>query len=270
MRGSDYNIGIFDINGTIQDTAGVPPSVVEGFHQLAKTGIATTIATGRGLRRAHELLGDTWGDIVSVDMPISVENGGRLTTQNGQNLIFHRLSTEVIENTLGIIDREQSAIEFVGYYPKSGQDMVVWSPSGNVDNDFIQRHGQPGDVHSSSLIKLERDINRDEACMLIVKSHEPKLAEMIEDANVEINEDELNILNKGINKGRGVQDITELLGVPLHKIIVAGNDHNDQPMFNLAVGKRLFVGANHIQHSQPVQLFSTPAALGNYLKGAKR
>lgn len=262
------SIGIFDINGTIQDEVGIPQEVTEAFKAMGRSGLRTTIATGRGVKRAQELLGNTLHTVVSPTMPISVENGGRLATLDGDNIIYHELHPDIRVSALDVLAGTQDDIEFAAYYPRDNhRGISLWTPQGEVPASFTLRHGEPGEVNADSIIGLDRRMKEDKACMLIVKPRSVDLVEDFHDANVELNEGELNILNAGINKGRGVRDIAEYIRTPLNQVMVAGNDYNDKPMLELPVGKRLFVGNNKID--MPVDSlghFATPALLGNYLR----
>lgn len=264
----EIRIGIFDINGTIQDKDGVSLEVREAFVAMGRGGLRTTIATGRGVSRAKELLGDTLDTVVSPGMPISVENGGRLATIGGDNIRYHELDSDVRVSTLDVLSEARDDIEFAAYYPRdTRRGISLWTPSGEVPLSFTQRHGVPGEVHTDSITELDRRVEKDEACMLIVKPRDITLADAFQDANVELNEGELNILNAGVNKGRGVLDIAEYTDTPLDQVMVAGNDHNDRPMFELPVARKLFVGDNEVTVAQGQLIhFTTPALLGGYLK----
>lgn len=264
----EISVGIFDINGTIQDKEGVPEQVSDAFRAMGHSGLRTTIATGRGINRAKELLGDTLPLVVSPGMPLSVENGGRLTTRDGANITYHTLSGDVQTNALDILQAEQGEVEFAAYYPRDNKrGIVLWSPNGDVPDSFIQRHGMFGELHSDSILDLAKRIKDDEACMLIIKPRDIAMATAFRDANVEINEGELNVLNHGVNKGQGVLDIAEFTGMPLDALMVAGNDHNDVSMLSLPVGRKFFVGDNEINlHDEKIIRVSTPVLLGDFLK----
>lgn len=266
----EISLGIFDINGTIQDKNGVPKEVIEGFKAMGRNGLRTTIATGRGVSRAKELLGDALHTVVSPGMPISVENGSRLATLDGKNIAHHTLSPDVRKSSLDIIDSERDDIEFVAHYPQDNRRGIsLWTPNGEVPMSFTQRHGSFGEIYTDSVSDLDARVEADKAGMLIIKPRDTELAAAFTGANVEINEAELNVLNENVDKGRGVQDIAEYVGVPLREVLVAGNDHNDIPMFTQLVGEKLFVGDNEISFPPGAFLrFSTPALLGNYLKTA--
>ncbi len=269
MREVDkISIGIFDINGTIQDREGVPKQITEAFKEMGRRGLRTTVATGRGVVRAKELLGEALPTVVSPGMPVSVENGGRLSTLDGKNLIYHTLSSDVRTSTLDILSAQQSDIEFAAYYPRdSRRGISLWTPTGNVPSSFTKRHGDFDELHTDTVADLEKRMAEDEACMVIVKPQDIALAEAFQGANVEINEGELNVLNAGINKGQGVLDIAEFTGVSLDEIMVAGNDHNDKSMLELPVGGKLFVGGNSVDLSDDrIIRFDTPSSLGNYLR----
>lgn len=266
-------LGIVDINGTIHtDAHGISQQVRAGFKHLRDSNVVTTIATGRGLRRAGELLGEDWHNIVSSGAPVSVENGGRLATQDGKNLRYHRMGQTTTESALDVVNANLAEVKFVAYYPKQpDQGAVLWTPNGGATaarTEFLRRHGEPGEVRNHSLPELARKIAEDQACMLIVNFHTPGMEEVFSDANMVVNGPELNILEHGVSKGKGVEDIADATGIPLDDIFVAGNDHNDVPMFVLPVGRKLLVGDTVTENIPDVVRLPRPEALGNYLKSS--
>lgn len=263
-------LGIVDINGTIHtDTRGISQPIRSGFKQLHDTSVITTVATGRSLKRAGELLGRDWGTIVSVGAPVSVENGGRLITQSGQNLRYYPMHHSTIESALDVVSNNLSEVSFVAYYPKQpDQGAVLWTPNGGADaarEEFIQRHGEPEITDSRPLSELARKLEEDTSCMLIVNFKSSGMEEAFANANIVVNGPELNVLETGISKGKGVEDIADVLQMPLNTVFVAGNDHNDIPMFALPVRKKLLVG-DIVKETMPdVIQVQTPEALGAYL-----
>ncbi len=264
-------LGIFDINGTIHtDARGVPQEVRDGFRNLHNNNVVTTIATGRGLRRARELLGEDWSNIVSSGVPVSVENGGRLVTQDGRNLRYHQMGRTTAASALDVVHANLAEIKFVAYYPKEpDKEAVLWTPNGDATKartEFITRHGEPGKSMNGSLPKLARRIVDDQACMLIVNFHTSGMEGVFTGTNMVVNGPELNVLEDGVSKGKGVEDIAGVLGVPLVDVVVAGNDYNDIPMFALPVGGKLLVGGTVTETIPGLIRLPTPEALGCYLQ----
>jgi HAD superfamily hydrolase (TIGR01484 family) len=263
------SIGIVDINGTIHtNQEGVSKSVVESFKYLWTKGITTTIVTGRGFRRSRELLGESGDKIITRIMPISVENGGRLITQEGKNIKYYPLTPSEIKSILDVVQTQTDKIDFIGYYPQNPNDKaVVWSQNCDPTNEFSKRHGNFFEITKLTLPELTQRIEQDKPCMLIVKLNTPKIKDLFYGTNMVVNETELNFLSAGINKGTGVKDISELMDVPLSRVFVAGNDHNDYPMMRLDVGKKFFVGDNTegLKNIADIVNLCTPNDLGNYL-----
>lgn len=263
-------LGIVDINGTIHtDKDGISPKIRTGFRHLWDSHVITTVATGRGLRRSGELLGSDWKNIVSTGAPVSVENGGRLATQDGRNLRYHQMGLTTTESALNVVSTHLADVKFVAYYPKQpDQGAVLWTPSSDATAaraEFIKRHGEPSELRNRSLPELARKIAEDQACMLIVNFHIPGMEEAFSDANMVVNGPELNVLEHGVSKGKGVEDIADVTGIPLVDIFVAGNDHNDVPMLVLPVGRKLLVGDTVTKNMPNVVRLSSPEALGDYL-----
>lgn len=265
----EIKAGVFDINGTIQEKTGVPLSIVSAFHFLGSIGVRTTIATGRGYRRALQLLEGRPDSIISQGMPRIVENGGRIVSPSGENLRYHALPTEVSDMAIDAIRAVVADVEYVAYYPRQPKaDIQYWSPDGEVAQKFIARHGPATAVCADGFDQLARRITRHKPCMLIVKPRDMGVAGSFTGANVELNEGELNVLDVGVNKGSGVVDVSEQIGVSLEHFMVAGNDHNDRSMFELPTGLGIHVGEKPLEvtNSKKLVHVATPSLLGTYLK----
>lgn len=61
-----------------------------------------------------------------------------------------------------------------------------------------------------------------------------------------------------------MRDLSELTGVSLTDIFVAGNDFNDLPMLRMPVGRKYFVGKK-LEEIRGVSYVSSPNELGNCL-----
>lgn len=265
----EIKAGVFDINGTIQEKTGVPFPIVSAFQFLGSIGVRTTVATGRGYRRALQLLNGRSQDIISQDMPRIVENGGRIVSPNGENMRYHALLSDVSDMAIDAIRAVAADVEYVAYYPKQPNAGIrYWSPDGEVAQNFIARHGLAAAVHADGFEQLARRITRHKPCMLIVKPRDGGVAGSFTGANVELNEGELNVLNDGVNKGSGVVDVSEQVGIPLEHFMVAGNDHNDRSMFELPTGLVIHVGEKPVEfaNSEKWVHVATPRLLGDYLK----
>jgi hydroxymethylpyrimidine pyrophosphatase-like HAD family hydrolase len=267
-----FEVGVFDINGTIQDSTGIPPSVVDAFSALWSAGIQTTVATGRGFRRTQELLLNNFDYIISQTLPLIVENGARMVDRRGQNIVYHQLPPDIVDSAVSVIARRAEDIDYVAYYPcSSARPMEVWqAPNGDLDT-LHARHGHNVEHFSGKIALLSERMTEDEPCMLIVK---PKTSVSMVDeftgANVEINEGELNVLDRGVHKGSGVADLATHLGVPLQHFIVGGNDHNDRSMLELSVGRSYFVGSNPVAFRDPSRIIfvASPDVLAEHLRVA--
>jgi len=263
-------LGVFDLNGTIHPgEKGVSAKIRAGFGKLSERNIATTIATGKGLSRAQSLLGQEWSLFVSPNKPVSMENGGRLSSQNGSNLRYYRLERETITSALDVVNTHLAEVSFIAYYPQNpDQNPFLWTPqrsSGIAYMDFRRRHGVPEMVSSQPITELVQIITEDSPCRLIVNFNEPEMAEVFYGASTAVNGNDVNILEQGVNKARGVMDIAEITETPLNEIFVAGNDQNDIPMLLLPVGRRLLVGSAITETIPDIVRLSSPEDLGDYL-----
>lgn len=265
-------IGVFDINGTIHtDESGISEQVRLGFESLHRQDISTTVITGRGINRAEDLLGEDWQSIVSPGMPISVENGSRLLSPDRTNIRHHPLSKDETDYAIDEVLSAEEKIKYLAYYPRNPLSGAVLRASGlDAVATFTEQHGAPGTYTDEKLAEFAKRLRADKASMIIVGASPEKVEGSFSEANVVANGVEVNILGAGVDKSRGVTDISEATGTPMDEILVAGNDHNDTGMLMLPVGKKLFVdGVVELDFDHSVETFPDPEALGAGLQGSE-
>lgn len=262
-------LGIFDINGTIHSNSErISSDVTNGFRRLHDSGVLTTVITGRGFKNAKRLIGAEWDNIVSPNIPLCVENGAKVVTQQGENVRFSVMKRPTIQRALNAFDVNSKEIEYLAYYPVNSKSGAVLYLSDSATNEslseFTRRHGQPSKSFENDLINFERQVFEDKSCMMIIKPRSVEIYPELSDSNIMINGKEINLLEQGVDKGSGVRDLSELTGVSLTDIFVAGNDFNDLPMLRMPVGRKYFVGKK-LEEIRGVSYVSSPNELGNCL-----
>lgn len=263
-------LGVFDVDGTIRKKEGVPQEVKDGFKHLWKGNVLTTVLTGRGHARLKEMLGADWTTVISPVIPVGLENGGRISNQEGtQNVRYFPLNGSEIASTLDVIRKGE--VQFLAYFPEDPrQRATLWTPNQNLVTGLQESYGHFAEISNDPLNVLNKRLQEERPCMLAIK---PESFEMRNDfpegTNVVYNEGVLNLMGEGITKGKGVTEIADILGIDISEVIVAGNEENDLPMLKLPVTRKYFVGPPVFgMVSVPENLISvaTPEAFGQTLQ----
>lgn len=263
-------LAAFDVDGTIKNKQGIPNEILEGFSHLRARKIHTTILTGRGLSRLQETLYGYWHALVTPDVPLCLENGGRLVDSEGRrNLSYSPLSISEIEAITPHLTQEY--IRFLAYFPEELKDKaVVWCPTEQSIGDIGSKLGHFAKIICEPIDKLMQRIIVDHPCMLNLQlSNSGVRSELPLGLNLAFNEGVLNMNAEGVNKAQALDKISNYTSIPYESILVAGNDENDLPMLKLGVGQKIFVG-NPFDKSYKlpvgISLVDNPQALGRYLQ----
>lgn len=269
----EIRIGVFDINGTIHTAAtGIPEGIEAGFENLHQQGVDTTVITGRGLQTAKALIGEAWPSIVSEGMPLSLENGSRLTSPDGRNISHHPMEaselTAVIDGVRGYLEQ----VRYVAYYPEDPRaGASLWASEFGSAADFVKQHGEYEDF-CPSIESFVSQLIGEKVSMIVLGGDQAAIAGALPESNIVGNGAELNVLSHGIDKAKGVLDLAEYLGVELPAVMVAGNDFNDLSMLALGVGKKIFVdGAlDDAPAIDELEIVSDTQSLGRMLAAAEK
>lgn len=266
-------LGVFDINGTIHlDDTGLPDQIRDGFISLKSRSVDSTIITGRSIRRARELLSADWGTVVTPGVPFCVENGSRLVSSGGQNIRYHPLSKDEITSAIDSTKVAGDQIRYLAYNPENtNARTVLWTQSQDpkIKAAFELGHGLEYELLQSSLKAFAGRIVVDRPSVIIVGARSLSVEEAYLDSNVIPNAHELNVLSAGVDKSKGVKDISEVTGIPLCRMLVAGNDSNDIAMLNLPVRHSILVDGLGLVANSDLRV-SSPVELGIHLQSMVR
>jgi hydroxymethylpyrimidine pyrophosphatase-like HAD family hydrolase len=256
---------VADFDGSLTQAGLIPNEIVTSFRSLHSKGYQTTIVTARGFQRIKIGLGEYYDDLVSPDVTIGLENGGRIIDREGKNnLQYHPLTDTEVDKALEGI--EEGNFEYVVFYPEDLEmPPTFWSRSHQVVELFINRFGFQPRILVGGIPKLKDGIKDGHPAMLTLK---PSPLDDINlfpaELNLVRNEVLLNLNHASINKGKAVQCIAAQSDISLDRVLVVGNDHNDESMFLLPVGERIFVGTTPIFSVVQTRV-SSAKELGQYL-----
>jgi len=262
-----FELGIFDLDGTIKNSQGIPHEVIDGFKNIHNQGLLTTIITGKGNAHLTRTLAENKSIFLSPGVPVGLENGGRIVDTSGsQNLAYHGLTTQEIDTFLSFVDNAD--IPFILYHPEDiSEKAKIWTRSPEISSALPVKE-EYYDIFSATVEALSQRLNEEHPCMMVFTSPDQSVRSALpESLNVVSNEGVLHINSSQVHKGSGVIDIAHLTNTHLSRVLIAGNDENDIPMFALQVGEKVLVGESlpSITDMHDVTTIASVTDLGLYL-----
>ncbi len=263
----ELSLAIFDLDGTIKIRDGIPHEIFAGIEHIQSQDITTTIMTGKGKDHLRRTLGANWDTLISQNSPVGLENGGRITNTSGtENIRYHALSPDEISAQITLL--ESGELPFLLYVPENpNQKAKVWLKNEREAALFSDTDYLHYDIFTAPITELHTQIRQDNPCMFVFQPYSAGFrAEIPRDINIVSNEGVLHMNAQGINKGSGVLDLASITGSTLNEIMIAGNDENDIPMFELPVNRRVLVGEYEGIMSMPdLTKVADVNGLGSYL-----
>ncbi len=277
-------LAVFDIDGTIAGKDGVPQSVIDGLDHLHSQGFLTTVSTGRGYKRAKEVLGEAFEHVVSPDALMIVEHGTKIVDFNGNTVIADHFQKNELEHIVDFIRANIDMIDHVRFWSDDLQKLLqVWCPSQENREgvqSLLQLKGYTPEVFSASYEELlERLIAASPSNVTgklkdYVVVHNLKLRFTRSDTDTIFQDGLMEFVRNISDKGRSVQYLERYHGVAVKDMLIAGNAINDVDMLNLEAGTRVLVGSDeeaqtvlgYITASETVVRVHSPEELGQYLQ----
>jgi HAD superfamily hydrolase (TIGR01484 family) len=238
-------LAVFDIDGVLFGE-GIPTTeIIAMIGQLKAHGIMTTVATGRPLPIALNIV-----DKSVFTGPLIVENGGMVATTDGRIIHATRVPLKVKTLVKKLLTVATHQIALVGFVPIFEPDTIYQFTNAP---EFVNRLGRTYQwqkvVKTSNVEIFHSWIDRFDFSKIIIltKTAEQRLP-------IPINITHCDSIFEGtrcydltadeVNKGAGVQRLSANLRIPLGNILVIGNDRNDIPTFQLPEIHK--IGVNHL------------------------
>ena len=271
---TELKLAAFDVDGTLCTRKGCPKSILDGINKLKNNNVKVTVVTGRGFNRLGPAFGVDYRLVVSPDIPLGLEHGGRITDINGKSIVYNQLSDYEIKSSLSIINGQKENIKFIGYFPKKVRERAKIfffrkNDAGNLINNY----------HTFADVKLYDDktifnyFNADKPCMIMIKPKSSNTKLMDTGLlNITENEGYFYIMNKGVSKENCLNKIMELTNINSDEVLVVGNGLNDLGMLKIKTKHKIFVGKefkHETDNIKYIKYVSSPHNLGKYLRSAK-
>lgn len=218
-----------DLDGTILDSDHkVHPTVPQAISNAQSHGIQVCLATGRFYNSAKLI-----ADHIGIESPMVCSNGSQVVQFDGSEIQYTFLDPEVARITLEfavINGLHVSAYSEHGVYLSRGTAYVDEYKS--LVAPYTPRETEISKLFSQNLFKLVI-IDEPER----ISGHHAELVKRLRGLPAEMTESApkyLEILPLNSNKGRGVQILSEWLGVEQSEVAAIGDYRNDLEMIRWA------------------------------------
>ncbi len=203
----DIKLIALDMDGTLlNEHHEVTDENRQAIKEAEKRGIKVVLSTGRSLKTARDY-------VVSLELSsyLVTVNGGEIWGPDGELIEVNPVDTEHIQWMYELSRKHRT-----GFWATSSED--VW------------RNDMPEDLFSQKWLKFGFHIEEDEIRESVLKELNDK--GLFEISNSSLKNIEVNAL--GINKAKGLQKVSELLGISMENVMAVGDSLNDIAMITEA------------------------------------
>lgn len=226
----EYAVLVADIDGTlVAEDKIVPPGVVAAVRAARERGVRVCLATGRMWEATRPFV-----EAIDADPPAILYNGAVVYDFVADaTLSATRLPAEVVPRLLPVLRqcRDCSPLVFVhgGVYAERRTPLV----------ELYERRDR---LTVAIVPAFESVLDEAPVKMLTIGRHDDLVALRREAAaaggalvsQVFSQDDYLEILPAGVNKGVALPVLARALGVPLARVVAVGDNHNDVTMLQAA------------------------------------
>lgn len=208
-----YKLFITDLDGSIIDESEVISSKnVEAINLLRKNDIEVTIATGRRWSSITKIV-----EPLNLNIPVIIYNGaGIYDPVKNSYLYLKYLSKKEVAESLTVISEYWDYIKLGVYWDdkliedKEALGLLKQNKEGII-KIFIEGE-------EKFIKELKNKILQDKDCLNVVFSSYKYL----------------EILPKGVSKGKALKELVKFLGIKLEEVIALGDYDNDEEMIKWA------------------------------------
>lgn len=238
MKNQKYKLICLDVDGTLlNDQKQVSYGNKSAIKKATELGIKVTICTGRLFIAAQ-----VFADMAGIKIPLITANGAFVREQETDNVIFKAiLGKDNCHNVVKAIKRNHITPNF------NTTDTVLTDKISYSSETYLKMNKiLPKDKQIKIEIITDWDLAIEKygddilKCILIDNDIEKILKvkeELINLNSMEIQSslwDNVEIMNKGINKGNAVKMLAEYYGIERSEIICIGDNENDISMIEYA------------------------------------
>ncbi|WP_026582188.1 Cof-type HAD-IIB family hydrolase [Bacillus sp. J33] len=192
-----------DMDGTLLNSDGeIPDENRQAIREAKEKGIEVILSTGRSRLTARD-----HADSLELNSYLITVNGSEIFGPEGKLISRTPVDSKVMEWMWNLSQTHKTHF---------------WATSC----DRVWRNEMPDNMHEHEWLKFGFDITDDEIRDIIHKELQSK--GNLEITNSSLTNIEVNAL--GINKAKGIQQVTEILGISMENVMAMGDSLNDIAM----------------------------------------
>lgn len=226
-----------DLDGTLlENVAGYSDETYRSVRELIKKGMRFIVATGR-IYRSASLFAKS---LETKDYVISCNGAYVRHTDTGEVLLEERIPEEALLSMMDYLDREDAF-----YCIYDAETIYSKKPTGLVEHYLrLNRTLEPEDrIHVEITEDFKKVVETDSKILKLVVLEKKveildkwkNILSKMEDLEVVQSSDtNMEIMKKGVSKGRGLKLISERYGIAPERIIAFGDHLNDASMLKYA------------------------------------
>ncbi|WP_054874258.1 Cof-type HAD-IIB family hydrolase [Oxobacter pfennigii] len=234
-----YKMLVMDMDGTLlTNDKRISERNKEALDKAAKTGVILVVSTGRIFTSAR-----VFGEMIGVSSPIIASNGAYIREKDRDEVVYAMLLGEkAIRDVLAACKKHNLVCHFMSSNTIYTEKLIYASLNYSKWNNAM-----PGDrqVHIQIVNENEWDevIRKNSPHILkavIADENPDKIAALradIEVLDVEVvssAKNNIEIMNKGVSKGKAVQVLADYFNLKRDEIICIGDNENDISMIRYA------------------------------------
>ncbi len=231
-------LAIFDIDGVLRDSKGVPEKTSELLRSLEKSGVQWTVATGRGFLRTRDLLPG-----LTPTAPLVTEGGGKIVDAEGNVLAFYPLQNEEIRQLAGPLQDEH--LDMACFCRFSDGKYILYSPEGTANESIKKWPIQTIAEVTTKFSEFQNLAIHEKTAKIAILPKKGSEGMILIPFGVThtINTRAYDFCSKFVGKHLAIETLARLVGIPLEETLFAGDDWNDVDTFaQLPLGAKIAIG----------------------------
>lgn len=229
MNSHKYKACFFDIDGTlVRSDHTISPAVINAVRRLEREGVAPVIATGRSYEALLPVK-----EVLGITSPVICYNGAMIVNGKDGSPMAHHTLPEM--EARKIISLARTLNYHILAYHKG---TLIYEQERKESREYYNRIKLPGKIVDFDRLSSPLELTK----CLIIADHE-KL-EPVQEKIISLYGSKVNaffsdprfleIVPRGIDKGKAVEEVMKLLGGTAEQAMAMGDGYNDLPMLKAA------------------------------------